>query len=228
MSKQHSNKNTTRDITDSFQQMSKLSMDLLNASFQNNMKMANEVSNLFKNIDIQSPFLAPKKSCDCCPPEPHCPPHCLIEIHREAYAGEVIVVPFAVKNTCGAAKRYKIGVREMLDQNGNPAPVQPTLNRQEIDLQPGQTINVLMTVNLMQGVNPGDCFETDIVIREKDVNQNICFKLEVVSFCDVPVAKPLDERHYFNHWQSWKSHFYCEQKPDSTRLNTNISVTRKD
>lgn len=202
-------------------------MDLLSSSFENNMKMATEMGNLFKNVSFQSPFLASSKNCDCCPPEPYCPPHCLIEINRDAYAGEVIVVPFAVKNTCGSAKRYKIGLRPLVDQDGNPAPQQPVLNKQEVDLQPGQLVNVLMTINLMQGVNPGDCFQTDIVIREKEVNQNICFTLNVVPFCDVPVAKPLSEKHYFNHWQSWQSHFYCEDKPDETRINTNLSVTKK-
>src|SRR5690606_26691570 len=134
----------------------------------------------------------------------------------------------AIKNTCGAAKRYRIGLRPMTDRNGNPAPAQPVLNKQEVDLQPGQTENVLMTVNLMQGFNPGDCFEAEIVIREKEINQNICFSLKVVSFCDVPVAKPLNEKHYLTHWQSWKSHFYCEQKPGDHRINTNISLTRKE
>lgn len=226
MSNQHSSKTSSAGFSDLFQKFSKLTMDMMTSSFENNLKVADEMGNLFKNVNFNLPSLKSSKSGNCCPPEPYCPPQCLIEITREAYAGEFIVVPFAVKNTCGTAKRYQIGLRLLLDQDGNPAPVQPNLNKQEVDLQPGQSVNVLMYINLMQGVSAGDCYHTDIVIREKEVNQNICFTLKVLPFCDVPVAAPIDEKHYFNHWQSWQSHFYCEKKPQGTRLNTNLSVNR--
>jgi hypothetical protein len=227
MSNQYSNKNNTSDFADSIQQFSKFSMDLFSASFENNMKMANEMGNLLGNMGIKLPTFSPAKHSDCCPPEPYCPPHCLIEINREAYVGEMIVVPFAVKNTCGAAKIYRIGLRPLVNQDGTPAPIQPVLNKNQVELQPGQSVNILMTINLMQGVSAGDCFQTDIVIREKEINQNICFKLKVVPFCEVPIAKPLDEKEYLNHWQSWQSHFYCEQKPRESRLNTNVTLARK-
>ena len=151
---------------------------------------------------------------DCCPPKKSCPPRCLAEIVREACVGEVIVVPFSIKNKCGVAKEYKVGLRPLVDQNGATAPVQPSLNVDAVHLEPGQSITMLMTVNLMQGFNTGSIYSTDIVIREEAINQNICFQLQVKPCGKGVEVCPLDEREYLLRWQSWQEHFYCEQKPE--------------
>ncbi len=150
-----------------------------------------------------------------CPPEPDCPPRCLAEIKRSACPGEVLVVPFNVKNTCGNARTYRLGIRPMVNRQGQPAPSQPWLDRAELHLEPGQIATVTMTVNLMQGFQAGDCYQAEIVIREDKVNQNVCFDLCVDACKPAVEVRPLDEKRYLMRWQNWQDHFYCEQMPES-------------
>jgi hypothetical protein len=182
--------------------------DFLTQMVQNNLKMAGDAYS-----KMASPTYGAANQSDCCPPKKACPPRCLAEIVREACEGEVIVVPFSIKNKCGGTKTYRIGMRQLVDQHGNAAPMQPSLNRDTVILEPGQSIAVLMTVNLMQGFEAGNTYSADIVIREAEVNQNVCFKLNVRACGNGPEVCPLDEKEYLLHWQSWQDHFYCEQKP---------------
>ncbi|MBC7874806.1 MAG: hypothetical protein H7Y01_12465, partial [Ferruginibacter sp.] len=124
------------------------------------------------------------------------------------------IVPFMVKNTCSHAKTYRIGVRELIDADGRPAPSQPILNKQTITLQPGRSERVLMQIDLDKFEN-GSSHSTEIVIRENEINQNICFTLKVNNDCQqVVTAEPQDEKKYKLRWQSWQSHYYCEPKKD--------------
>ncbi len=167
---------------------------------------------------------APEEGCcrpsDVCPPQPDCPPRCLAEIKRTACPGEVIVVPFNVKNTCGNARRYMLGIRPLVNRQGQTAPVQPWLDRTELHLEPGQTATVSLTVSLIEGFQAGDCYEAEIVIRENKINQNVCFQLCVTACQPVAEVHPLDEKRYLMRWQSWQDHFYCEQVPDRLSNST--------
>ena len=116
-----------------------------------------------------------------------------------------------VKNKCGGTKHYRIGVRDLKNVDGSMAPSQPILNKHDVTLDAGQSEMVLMSIDLLQVPN-GNTYNAEIVLREKDINQNICFKLIVDGNSNVPVAEPLDEKKYLLRWQSWKSHFYCEPK----------------
>lgn len=152
-----------------------------------------------------------------CPPDPYCPPRCLAEIKRTACPGEVIVVPFSLKNTCGNTRTYRLGIRPMVNRQGQPAPVQPWLDRAELHLEPGQIATLTLTVNLTDGFQPGDCYQADIVIRENKVNQNVCFELCVEACKPAVEVHPLDEKRYLMRWQHWQDHYYCEQAPDTGR-----------
>lgn len=166
---------------------------------------------------------------DCCPPQQTCPPHCLTSISHCAMQGERIMVPFIVKNTCSQTKTYRIGVRELKDQDGNLAPTQPQLNKQSVTLDPGRSERVLMLIDLDK-FNSGSVYTTEIVLREKEINQNICFTLMVDDNCNAVTAEPQDEQKYMLRWQSWQSHFYCE--PQKHTLSTNVipmgTITIKD
>lgn len=150
-----------------------------------------------------------KETCNCCPPEFECPPHCIAAIERHAMQGERIIVPFYVKNTCSHQKTYRIGVRDLTDADGQMAPSQPQLNRHEVKLEPGQSMRVLMQVDL-NGFKNSSTYTTEIVLREKDINQNICFTLKIDNDPDHVVAEPKEERKMKLKWQSWKDHYYCE------------------
>ena len=102
-----------------------------------------------------------------------------------------------------------VGVRPLVDENGNTAPAQPQLNKNSVTLNPGQSTLVVMTIDLAN-FPEGHSYQTDIVLREKDINQNICFSLQVIPFFDVPEAQPRDERKYTSHFQGWQSHYYCD------------------
>ena len=146
----------------------------------------------------------------CCPPKDECPPRCLLRLSRRARPGEVILVPFQIRNASGQPKQYQLGVHPLLDQHGNPAPTQPTLSTTQIQVPPGHTRVVEMRLDL-SNYQAGNVYETDIVVREKEVNQNICFTLTVESGADAPVATPHDEQKLQRHFVHWHHHYYCEE-----------------
>lgn len=199
-----------KGITDGIQQLADISMGTLKTSVESASKNITEMSKVIGSMGMGNFTLPLMKNDDnCCAPKEECPPHCLLQITRTASAGERIIVPFMVNNKCGNTKTYRVGVRELKSIDGSMAPSQPTLNKSQVTLDAGQSEMVSMTIDLGQFSN-GNTYNAEIVIREKDINQNICFKLVVDGNNNVPVAVPLDEKKYQLHWQSWKSHFYCE------------------
>lgn len=176
-------------------------------------KTIGSITSMLGNMKVSMPG---KRSddCGCCPPKKECPPRCLTTITKSAFAGERIIVPFKVRNTCNTPRMYQVGVRELKDENGNLAPGQPSLNKTTLNLNGGESQLVYMTLDLVN-FPPGHSFATDIVLREKDINQNICFTLNVGSYTNIPEARPIDEKKYYIHFQDWRSHFYCEPKKRS-------------
>jgi hypothetical protein len=198
-------------VTDSFKKLTDLSISAVRSTIVTSTRNLGAANKTLENMGLKT-FNIPsfsQESKECCPPEQKCPPHCILAISRHAYTGEVIVVPFKVKNTCQVTKTYRIGVRELKNIDGSMAPKQPVLNKQIVTLDPGQSELVLMYVDL-RNFPAGNSYTAEIVIREKNYNQNICFDLTVDGFGDAPVAEPLDEKKYRLKWQSWRSHFYCE------------------
>lgn len=159
-----------------------------------------------------------------CPPQDDCPPRCLTTITRHAEAGEVIIVPFRVRNTGTYPKTYALGVRPITDRHGN-AITQPTLDRVKIEVQPGAAAMAEMRVNIGKGFIPGSLYETNIVIREKAHNQNICFKLYVNALEEAPEAAPYDEKDIDTHFHHWYYHYYCENSRN--RLPNLVNVVEK-
>lgn len=206
-------------------QMADLYGDAWRRVMENNLRMAREWSQLWQVRDQHTGW--PRNWNDCCPPEPACPPHCLAEIERTACPGEVIVVSFRIKNPCGNPRTYQLALRPLLDREGEEAPVQPTLNRESVTLEAGQAVSVQLRLDLQQGFQTGQCYKADIVIREREVNQNICFTLCVVACHDEVTVCPHDEREYFLHWQPWQSHYYCDSRP-SARANVRLGNNRNE
>ena len=198
-------------LTESFQKMADVSLasvrPLMDTMFSN-------ISSLNKSF-FEKGIPAIKlprfqlQSDDCCAPKTSCPPHCLTSITRNATEGERIIVPFMVKNSCATAKTFRVGVRELKDADGKTAPDQPKLNKDQVTLEPGGSERVLMSIDLAN-FSQGSTYSTEIVLREKDINQNICFTLMVDANRNIPVAEPLAEQKYRLRWQSWRNHFYCE------------------
>ncbi len=208
---------TIKGIADNLQKIAGLSMDTIKSSVENASKNMSQLNKVMTSAGLGK-FTLPvlgKKDSDCCPPKEECPPHCLLQITRNALAGERIIVPFMIKNTCGATKNYRVGIRELKNIDGNVAPSQPNLNKNNVTLNANQSEQVLMEIDLAGFQN--NTYNAEIVIREKNINQNICFTL-VVGNANPPVAEPIDEKKYLLHWQSWKSHFYCETRPKVNRL----------
>ena len=202
-----------KDVTDGIQKLANISMGSLKTTVEIASKNISEMTKVMSDMGLGTftlPFLKKDKD-DCCPPKNECPPHCILQITRNASAGERIIVPFMVKNKCNTQKQYRIGARDLKSVDGSMAPSQPTLNKNQVTLDAGQSEMVLMGIDLDKFPN-GNTYNAEIVIREKDFNQNICFKLIVDGNSNVPVAEPLDEKKYLLRWQSWRSHFYCEPK----------------
>ncbi len=207
-------------LTDSIQKMANLSIGNMKPFIEG---MMNNLTAINKTV-IDSGIPAIKipsikiQDCDCCPPKNDCPPHCIASISKCAMAGERILVPFKIKNTCSILKTYRIGVRELKSDDGQPAPAQPRLNKQSVTLEPGRSERVLMTIDL-EKFNNGSVYATEIVLRENEINQNICFTLSLDGDCHTIVAEPQDEKKYRLRWQNWQSHYYCE--PQKHRIATN-------
>jgi hypothetical protein len=217
--------------SESLSKLNNASMRMMRRAVDDNIRFAGEMQNILSEMGIALPGASSGKlvqakhpsncQCGCCPPEYDCPPQCLLMLSRSAYPGETVIVPFSIRNTTGVARDYKVGVRDLLDQQGNIAPGQVSINKDVISLQPGQAVTLLAQVNLAQFQT--GIYETDIVLREKDVNQNICFRLEVLPFPDAPEARPWDENKLLTHFQSWQSHFYCTPKKTGVSINPTVT-----
>lgn len=207
-------------LTDSIQKMANLSLGNMKPfidGMMNNLTAINKTV-IATGIPIIKIPTIKMKDCNCCPPENVCPPHCMASISKCAMAGERILVPFKIKNTCSISKTYRIGVRELKSDDGQMAPAQPLLDKQSVTLDPGRSEKVLMTIDL-EKFNNGSVYTTEIVVRENEINQNICFILSLDGDCNTVVAEPQDEKKYRLRWQNWQSHYYCEPQKDRVATN---------
>lgn len=202
-----------QQLTDSFQKMATISMEAMQPLVENMAENMSNINRTFSESGLPTLNILGGGSTaksKCCAPEQSCPPHCIAIISRQAMAGESILVPFTMTNSCNSQRTYRLGVRELKDLDGNMAPAQPHLNKSEITLEPGRSERVVMKLDLAQFSN-GNSYEAEIVIREKEINQNICFTLNVTDHSQTDVS-PYDEKKYKLKWQDWQSHFYCEPK----------------
>ncbi len=202
-------------LTDTYQQFANLSLDAVRPLMDN---MFNSLSNVNQTIAAgQIPTLNSiplyGTNSNCCRPQNQCPPRCIASIDRKAMAGEQIVVPFLIRNASSATKTYRVGVRDLVDNEGALAIAQPRLNKDAVTLDPGRSERVQMLLDLSEFQN-GTVYTTEIVIREEEYNQNIWFRLDVDTH-DAAVATPYNEKDYKQQWQSWQSHFYCEPPQSS-------------
>lgn len=206
--------NLQQTLTNNLKQLTDMSLSLSKPLMDN---FVNNFSSLSKAVlENVNSFTIPQfkiQNTDCCAPKKECPPHCLATISRTAMAGERIIVPFTIKNNCNSEKTYRVGVRDLKDIDGKPAPQQPVLNKASVTLGAGEQERVLMMIDLGK-FSEGKTYNTEIVLREKEYNQNICFTLEIADGTDIVVA-PIDEKKYRMKWQSWKDHFYCETPRDA-------------
>jgi hypothetical protein len=212
-------------LTENFQQLTNMSLNAMKPLMDNMMTNITTVNKSFLANSLPLIKIPQLKSdnCDCCPPKQTCPPHCITAITRYAMEGERIVVPFIVKNTCSKNKTYRIGVRELTNEdNGQLAPSQPVLNKSSVTLGAGKSEKVLMTIELDQFA-AGATYTAEIVLREKEINQNICFTLIIDNPTNIPVAKPKDEQEYRLRWQSWKDHYYCEKTSLAIRPSDTVT-----
>ncbi len=217
---QNKNKGTgalSETAADNFQKVANMSVDFYRNIFdtllQNNTSFSDTLTQVSRNT--LNPLKSMFNSGDCCPPEQSCPPHCIATIEKQGMAGEKVIVPILIKNTCNAPKTYRIGVRELMDIDNKPAPQQPDLNKNTISLQPNGSERVLMGLDLANFES--GTYTAEIVIREKEINQNICFTLAVRDHLPA-LAEPGEENQYKLRWQSWRSHYYCE--PPQNRNNS--------
>jgi hypothetical protein len=81
---------------------------------------------------------------------------------------------------------------------------------------------VEMRIDLTQGYRAGSSYEATIVIREKEVNQNVCFTL-VLDPLGPDDVTPWDEQDLQRHFLSWHHHFYCDG--NATRRTAGTSDT---
>ncbi len=196
-------------LADNFQKMATVSLEAMQPILKN---MAENMGTLNKTMVTNGipvlNILGSGKKSKCCPPEETCPPHCIDSINRQAMAGERLIEAIIVTNNCSTEKTYRVGVRELKNLDGSPAPSQPVMDKSSITLAPGRSERVLMTLDLTN-FNNGSTYEAEIVIRERDINQNICFTLKV-NENDPTEVSPQNEKKYKLKWQDWQSHFYCE------------------
>src|SRR5690606_19062477 len=91
---------------DAWKEWSEMSMDFWSKTLNTSKKMTEDWVSAMQSMSYAPAKKSHHKSVPCCPPEQECPPHCLLEIDWEAHIGEVIIVPFGVKNHCGQEKTY--------------------------------------------------------------------------------------------------------------------------
>jgi|WetSurMetagenome_2_1015567.scaffolds.fasta_scaffold751057_1 hypothetical protein len=149
---------------------------------------------------------------DCpCPPEQECPPQCILCIKHTAHSGEIIYIPFKIKNTHSTTKTYRIGHRPLINEFGDYAQEQPSLSKPSVTLSPQQIEVITMRINL-SGFSVGSTYQMQIVIRENKYNQNICFTLKIADFSDAPIAEPWCEDSIYPKFLDWYTHFTCPSR----------------
>ncbi len=169
---------------------------------------------MMANLSVLSPQL--KKNQHCCPPETTCPPQCIASIQRHAARGERIRIAMRVSNASAQSKTYQAGVREMKDQHGHDAPIQYGLNKHTLTLDPGRTELLLLELDLQKAEN-GATYSTEVVLREKEYNQNICISVKIDDEHLVTDVQPFEEQRYRQRWKPWQAHFYCEPSSSHNR-----------
>lgn len=209
MRKAQSDTSLPQMLTENFQKLTNISLEAMQPLVENMTESLFSLNKTFSDSGLPIlNILSPAKKSKCCPPEATCPPHCIAAINRQAMVGERIIVPIVVTNDCNSQKTYRVGIRELKDGDGNLAPSQPQLNKNQLVLDPGRSERILMTLDLGNFSN-GTSYETEVVLREREINQNICFTLKV-NDNNYTEVKPYDEKKYKLKWQDWQSHFYCE------------------
>lgn len=200
-----------KTVTENLQQLTNLSMNAFKPVMEGMISNVSNISNSILKTGLPQIKIPQFKigNSNCCPPEETCPPQCIASITKNAMEGERMIAAFTVKNDCSKTKSYRIGVRELKDESGNMAPAQPTLNKSFITLDAGRSEQVLVMLDLANFKN-GSTYSTEIVLREKEINQNVCFTVNVGNASSTTVT-PQDENKYKLRWQSWKDHYYCER-----------------
>lgn len=221
MATNKSNMININSVSDNIKRFTDATSQMFINNINNNLQWFNDIQQMLGLSGLPTN----QSNCNACPPDCDCPSQCLLNITRDANAGESIIVAFKVKNTLQTPKVYQVGVRPFYDDNGNTLNNQPAVNKTSINLQPGQSILLQLSLFLGEEYAAGNSYSTEIVIREKDVNQNICFTLNVNSNNYIPEAYPLNEQQYFSHFQDWKSHYYCDSRPTIHRV---VPVNQND
>ena len=67
---------------------------------------------------------------------------CLTTLSRTVRTGEVVLIPFYLKNPCSQPKTYRIGVRPLHDPEGKTYNDALQLDKTSITIQPGQAVVV--------------------------------------------------------------------------------------
>lgn len=203
-------------VMDNLQNLTDMSMNfygtLLDNVTGNSTQFSKNAGQLGKNT--LNPLKAMFNTGNCCPPEEECPPHCIASIHRNAMEGERIIIPFYVKNDCNEQKTYRVGARPLVDEDGNTANVQLNLNKNLVNLAPNGKERVLVLLDTRK-LEKGT-YTSEIVLREKEYNQNICLTVVIGDHAGITVT-PHEEKKYKLKWQSWKAHYYCEPNSDGTK-----------
>jgi hypothetical protein len=209
------------NIINSMKRFNEFSVNIMNKLMTDSQKPWTSQPCCGKSSPTEDPRRVPNDARIICPPQDNCPPRCLQTIFRHAKSGEIIVVPFKIRNKSNSPKTYLLGVREILDLDGTTIG-QPTLNKNKIEVQPGMAIMAEMKIDLNDKFKPGSVYETDIVIRESRHNQNICFRLFIDPEADIPEAIPYDEKEIDTHFHRWYYHYYCGNEK---RSNTLVDIT---
>jgi len=189
-------------------QVNQMSMDFMNKMITDGLKYWQKQPCPCETEKTEPPRRVPNDARVICPPQDNCPPRCLLTITRHGNIGETIIVPFKVRNLSNYVKKYQLGVRWLTDEDGQNVS-QPSLDKLEIEVQPGMAVMAEMMVYISENLKVGSVYETEIVIRERRHNQNICFKLYVNPISEVPEAAPYDEREIDTHFHRWYYHYYC-------------------
>jgi hypothetical protein len=201
----------SRTLSSSARRLGTIGVRLIEDSIANTSTMARrlgELAEVTRSV-TGSRTAGRTKTVPCCPPIEECPPQCLTEITRHAHAGEVVLVAIRINNPFGEAKTWQVGLRPLVDEHQKPAPSQPTLDKTSVTVPPSQSVVVEMRIDLTQGYHAGSSYEATIVIREKEVNQNVCFTLVLDPLRPEDVT-PWDEQDLKRHFLSWHHHFYCD------------------
>lgn len=164
----------------------------------------------FKGISLYTPRGTRQASARCCDiPETACPPRCVCELSWDVSQGDVAQGTLDICNSGKQAISFQLDASDFTSDQGDSG-IEPALSPSSFSLAPGATKKVSVSVQVGNGFEANEQYESEIKIRgryEQCVRLNLYVRRRQTPHCKVEHGE-IPRRIVAHHWYD---HFQCEE-----------------